>query len=144
MFESPEKEEGPIRHKILLRPRPMPKNDLDILPQKLHRITENRPPVISNEEIPFKKEAERLLSATNNRSFLKERLDLELKFISDHLVRVTQKIGRPLEPILDLAVLILQNRTNLYTTQAVDFALEGDSFGLLKQPKKPILIRRKV
>ena len=142
MFESPEKEEGPIRHKILLRPRPADKNQMVISPQKLHRITENRPPVISNEEIPFKKEAERLLSATNNRSFVKERLDLELQFISDHLVRVTQKIGRPLESIIDLSVLILQNRINLYTTQAVDFALEGDSFGLLKQPKKPILIRR--
>jgi hypothetical protein len=38
-----------------------------------------------------------------------------------------------MEAIVDQAILVLKNRTNLYATQAIDFVTQGDSFQMLKK-----------
>ena len=136
------KEEGTIAKKILIRPGPAGKNQLVNLPIENRTKTLTPRTLENTDNLPYLKEVERLLGATRNRGFLPEWLDHEKKRISEHLVTAFKKSGRPPEVIIDLAVKILENRLNLYTTQAVDFALEGDTFGLLQTLKKTIQLRR--
>lgn len=136
------KEEGTIAKKILIRPGTMGKNQLVNLPIENRTKTLTPRTLEKTDDLPYIKEVERLLGATKNRGFLPEYIDHEKKFISEHLVTAFKKSGRPPEVIIDLAVKILENRLNLYTTQAVDFALEGDTFGLLNTIKKKIQLRR--
>ena len=137
-----EEDGGSIAKKIIKRPGTMGKKPEVISPPIILNKEGKVPFYDPNEEIPYKKEVERLLQATYNRSLLKEWYGHELRHISDHLVRVSKKIGRNIEVITDLAVLTLKNRTNLYATQAIDFVVGGDSFKMLKERTKPKIIRR--
>jgi hypothetical protein len=143
-------DDGVIAKKIIKKLTPMVKKGLVIPPSEIGEIKEKAPPVLSSVDLPYAKEVELLLGATIKRSFLPSYIDHERKMISDHLVGVAKKTGRNIEAIVSLSVLILKNRLNLYTTQAVDFATEGHSFGLLEKnnsvpaTKKSIFIRRKV
>ena len=107
LFEN-EKEEGTIAKKIRRGPGPLVKKQMVI-------------PHTDNREIPLLEEAKRLFSATRNRMYIPESSIRELQDISKRLVGALEKTGRPPESIVRQAEKILEERSNLYAVQAIDF-----------------------
>jgi hypothetical protein len=136
-----DKEERPFARGIIKRPTPMGENRLVKPPLKLHRIKETTPNSQNTAELPYEKEIDRLLQATKNRAFTGTNHPLERKMISDCLVGSVEKLGRNLESVVSLSIILLESRKNLYPTQAIDFAVQGESFDMLKKIR-PKIIRR--
>ena len=108
------------------------------------------PPVRKHEEnsryldlkIVHKEEVMKLFNATMNRAYLPKYNYQEMQDISDKLVEALEKSGRPIESIVSQAEKILELMRNLYATQAIEFAMEGDSYNILKSTEKKKIIRR--
>jgi hypothetical protein len=105
LFEKGE-EEGTIVKKILRGPGPLGKKEV-VISQTIDR------------EIPFKKEVERIFKATSNRMYIRSSNWREMQYISKALVGALEKIGGPLEEIVNRIVFMLTTKTNLYSIQAI-------------------------
>ena len=114
LFEN-EKEEGTITQKILKGPGPMAKK----LVGNLH---------IYVQEIPFRREVDRIFNSTKNRIYLQDYNWREVQDISVALVRVSKKIGGPIDIIINRIINLLIIKTSLYTTQAIEII-----YGMKKQ-----------
>jgi hypothetical protein len=105
LFEK-EEEEGAITQKIIKGPRPLAKKNV-VLPQAIDR------------EIAFKEEVVRIFRATDNRMYIFSANWREMQDISQALVSALEKIGGPLEKIVDRIVSLLTIKTNLFSIQAI-------------------------
>lgn len=118
-----------------IRPRPPVKKQVVISPTKDQKQACNKRKRIDLNTIPFKKEADILLSATDNRAFVASAIDLEYKMISDCFVKALEKIGGSVGDLVKSTAKILKERRNLYINQAIEYVI-----GLKRRPK----IRRKI
>lgn len=99
----------------------------------------------SKADVPYEKEVMRLILSTDNRPYKKEFLYMEKEQISKSLKEGLEKSGKQLEIIVDTVELILKTHRNLYVTQAIEFATDGDSFKIIKEfLQKPSLGTKKI
>lgn len=106
-----DEKEGALPCRKIVRPGPLVKKSVVIL----HPI---------DRELPYRTECERIFNATHNRMFMPSGNEMEMKIISEHLVKAFEKIGGSLDDLIARVEKMLQSKTNLYSNQAIIF-VEG-------------------
>lgn len=99
-----------------------------ILHKKKSPVTAIPEPIILHKKVPYHDEIHILLGATTNRMFLEKKLYMEINIISELLIKVSKEQDRKVGSIVGYAKVILENMPNLFVTQAIEFAVAGESW----------------